>query len=459
MFKTGKVFKYFLCVGLVALFGAVEGLGCRLTVSQDGFACSADQSQNDVDATASSATLSTAVPWVSAPGAILADINRLTASDLVIDYKILGDLSQVASAVVEIRDDLGELVFTQAVPVQFEGQVVWPAGQPMTPAPNHVFFQVKNPDGTRSGFVQTTPEIQYGVTPTPVLTEITPTRIVSGSKNAQVTLKGRNFTSGSKLLFLQTDTGEVTELSTHFVNTGELKITLPDKLTSQLQSWIVMVLNGGLESKRAQLKIVPPGLPDAPELLTLEPFQLPSSLSPSDTWITLRGTNFVESDTIVIANALPGRMQTEFVSENEIRALVPKFWLRGPDYINVHVESAQDPDLASGKLTLEILNTVNIKLPSRKPIIGPIIRVVNNDGYLPQPPSGTTGNIPVSISGINFEPGSTVEAYIIGNRKHEFVPYEVSETALAFYIPAELIRARVFQATLLLTLVQASNTD
>ena len=360
MLKTGKLFEYFLFMGLGAL------LGGRLAVSEDGFVYSSDPSRNNADVAMSSVTLGTVVPLVSTSGAIYADINRLTASDLVIDYKILGDLSQVAKAIIEIRDDLGEVVFTQEVPVQPEGKTVWPAGQPMNPTPNHVLFQVKNPDGERSGFVQT------------------------------------NFGEAPRNIF-----------------DGELK-------------------------PRGKQR-----LPGAPELLTLEPSQLPSSLTPSDTWITLRGVNFVEGDTVVITDALPSKIRTmEFVSENEIRALVPRFWLRGPNYISVHVESARDPDLSSGKLALEVLNTVNIKLPPPPPK-RPIIRVVNNDGYLLQPPHGTTGNIPVSISGIYFDPGSTVEA-IIGNQTHEFVPYEVSETAMSFYLPAELIRTRAFRTSLLL---------
>ena len=366
MFKSGTILKYFLCMCLGTIFGIIEGSGGRLAISEDGFAYSSDNDQNNADVTKSSATLGFAVPLVSTSGAIYADINRLTADDLIIDYKILGDLSQVAKAIIEIRDDLGKVVFTQEVPVKPEGKVVWPAGQPMDPTPNNIYFQVKNPDGMRSGFVQ----MNFGEAP-------------------------RN------------------------------------------------ILDGELKPRGKQR------LPGAPELLALEPSQLPSSLTPSDTWITLRGVNFVEGDTVVVTNALPSKVRTtEFVSENEIRALVPGFWLRGPDYISVHVESARDPDLASGKLALEVLNTVNIKLPPPPPK-RPIIRVVNNDGYLQQPPSGTTGNIPVSINGINFDPGSTVEA-IIGNRTHEFAPYEVSETTLTFYLPAELIRVRAFRTSMLL---------
>ena len=372
MFKSGTILKYFLCMCLSTIFGIIEGLGGRLAIAEDGFAYSSDNDQNNADITKSSATLGFAVPLVSTSGTIYADINRLTADDLIIDYKILGDLSQVAKAVVEIRDDLGEVVFTQEVPVQPEGKTVWPAGQPMNPTPNNVYFQVKNPDGKRSGFVQ----MNFGDAP-------------------------RN------------------------------------------------ILDGELKPRGKQR------LPGTPELLTLEPSQLPSSLTPSDTWITLRGTNFTEDTIVIISPLIGGNWQMEYVSEQEIRALVPEFLLIEPGFIDIRVGSAKNPDLVSNELALEVLNTVNIKLPPLPPPM-PIIKIVN-DGYLPQPPPGTTGNIPVSISGINFEFGSTVEA-IIGNRAHEFVPYEVTKTTISFYLPAELIRTRAFRTSLLL-IPGISHTD
>ena len=347
----------------------------------------------------------------------------------------------------------------EEVPVQAEGQFVWPAGQPMNPTPNDIFFQVKNPDGTKSNFVQAASEIQAtpemirrGKVPTPVLTEITPARIVAGSINPQIVLRGRNFTTDSRLFFQQTD--EITELSGHFVNDGEISVTLPNEITSQPQSWFVKVVNGGLESRSKQLKIVIPGLPNAPELTTLEPSQLPSSLNPTATWITLRGSNFIDGDSVVIANTLLDKMQTEFVSENEIRALVPRLWQAGPGLIDIHVESAQDSDLMSGDLTLEILNTVNIVL-STPPRTIPFVTVVN-DGYIPVPPFGTKGNIPVEITGVNFELGSTVEA-VIGNKAYEFTPHEITETSMTFYVPVEILSIRTFRTSLLLIPAQVSS--
>jgi hypothetical protein len=373
---------------------------------------------------------------------------------MVINYRILGDLSQVESAVIEIRNDVGEVVFTQNVPVQAEGQLIWEAGQPMTPTPNELLFRVKNPDGTVSGFVHASPEISFGATPTPILTEITPARIVAGpeSRNRQIVLKGRNFTTGSRLIFQRADTEEITDLATQFVNSGELRVILPDAITSQPQSGMFMVVNGRLASQGKQLKVVVPGLPDAPDLTAIEPVRLPSSHSPSDTWITLRGTNFVDGDTLVIANAFMGRMRTEFVSGNELRALVPRFWLTGPGMIDIRVESAQDSDLASGDITLEILNTINAVLPPVRTF--PVAKAVN-DGYVPILPFGATGDIPVEITGINFVPGSRVEA-VIGRRVYEFTPYEISETALSILVPAAQLRARAFQTSLSLIMAQTA---
>src|SRR5260370_1981331 len=53
------------------------------------------------------------------------------ALPISINYKIFGDLTQVASAQVQVKDDTGQVVFSTPVPVQPTGSVTWPSGQPI----------------------------------------------------------------------------------------------------------------------------------------------------------------------------------------------------------------------------------------------------------------------------------------------------------------------------------------
>lgn len=136
------------------------------------------------------------VPKISVtPTGMLADINGNSAEDLTLHYSIDGDLSQVSKAWVEITDGPhGKVLFTQPVPVQSTGEVIWPRGQPMETTPNEISFQVWNSGDAVSTTVQADAEYPLPEDdPTPILSSITPRRVVEGTKDALIVLRGRNF--------------------------------------------------------------------------------------------------------------------------------------------------------------------------------------------------------------------------------------------------------------------------
>jgi hypothetical protein len=79
------------------------------------------------------------IPQVSCPPGCLPVFEGRTAADVPIDYGIDGDLSQVAKAILEIKDDRGNLIFTTEVPVQRQGQFVWPKGVLLETTPKCFF--------------------------------------------------------------------------------------------------------------------------------------------------------------------------------------------------------------------------------------------------------------------------------------------------------------------------------
>ena len=435
--------------------GEIAGFGGRVSVTKEGMAYAIETSNGNIK----SASLAPAVPLIDAPEAIFADIDRLTAEDMVINYRILGNLTPVDSAVIEIRDDAGDIVFSEQVPVQAEGQVIWPAGQPMNPTPNDIRFQVENPDGTRSEIVNSWPEITFGSTPTPILTLVNPWHVVRGAtgSGAIVTLTGRNFRATSTVVFESDNGNTVIQLPASFTDNTKLTVLLPTTLTSNVISGTVRVLNGGIESDTHILKIVEYALPDAPVLSSITPSQLNSSWNPVDTWITIHGSNFIDNDTIVESDHIPSELETEFVSVNELRALVPAVWMSGPARIHLRAVSLSDSDIVSQEITLEVLNTIMLNLPP----MAPIIYGVNGsqdiaNGYVPLAASPSSASTTVKITGEGFISGAKVRATINGKR-YDLATEFINSRDLSTTVTSELFSRRNFTATLTLYSAGISN--
>ena len=351
----------------------------------------------------------------------------------------------MSDAKVVIRDDEGNVVFEKAIdPIQSEGQVVWEAGQEMNPTPNDIRFQVKNPDETVSNRMGAWPEITTGSTRTPVLALVTPWHVVKDTKNAKVTLKGRNFLSTSVAVFESEDMGEVIHLSSGFVNNNELSVTLPEEVTARLIVGTIRVLNNGVESEEHILKVVSKALPDAPVLESIEPTQLNSSSSPEDAWITIHGSKFLQGDTIVKTDAIPSELETEFVSENTLRVLVPAVWMSGPSRIHLHAESLSDENLVSQMATLEVLNTIGLNLPPMAPMLSGVNGSQDmTNSYVALAPSPDSPSQTVRITGEGFLPGAKVVA-VVNGKEYELETEFINSRELGATVPAELFSRRDF---------------
>jgi hypothetical protein len=281
------------------------------------------------------------IPRVSCPPGCLPMFEGRTAADVLIDYGIDGDLSQVEKAILEIKDDRENLIFTTDLPVQRQGQFVWPKGVPLETTPDTLSFRIQNPDFHDSGKVEVQPEENIGDNPTQVLLSISPSRVARGSKSVLLTLKGRNFRPNTEVTVKPME-GAETKFKAQFVSSTTLHARLPGRFFSKVQQWSVEVLQDGYNnSEELSLQVIPEGLPPAPSLDSVTPSEIRSSENPEDKWLILRGHNFIKDNTKVFLNDSDlEELETKFISSREIKALLPASYLSGPHHITIHVESA-----------------------------------------------------------------------------------------------------------------------
>jgi hypothetical protein len=380
---------------------------------------------------------------------VVADINGNSAQDVTLHYSIDGDLSQVAKAWVEIADGPhGKVIFTRPVPIQSAGEVIWPQGQPMDATPNDISFQVFNPDGGVSSPVEA--QAEYPSTaddPTPILSSITPRRVVKGSKGISIVLLGRNFVPNAMVTFSRDGVNNDAKLRPRFISSHRLILLLPAGLSVQETNWQVEVLENDVSNSYppAALRIVPPGLPPTPTLTSISPSQLPSSREPADKWIMLQGDNFQKGDTKVMTSSIPDELDTRFVSAHRMLALVPAWWLSGPSHMDIHLESALDSDLASRTLPLTVLNTVGDVSPGPNP---PVLNSVN-DGHVVMPASREARPANVRLMGSNFRANAQVTVTVDGEARALKTVF-VSSRELRVVVPTDLWSLRFFVMTFLI---------
>ncbi len=398
------------------VLGTIDGFGGRVAISENGFAYSADPNRIGVQ----TATLGPIVVSIEAmPEILLADENNLSAEDLVLNYQILGDLSEVESAKIIIKDENDRVVLDENIPPVRSGQYTWKAGKRMNPTPHRIEFTVYNPDGGISDPYTAMPEIQSGAHPTPVINLIAPARIEVGAVDAMLTITGRNYTLESAVVVERTDTGESLTLSPQYLSNNQLQVALPSNLTAQIAELSVKITNQTECSNDQILRIVQDGLPPAPMLSSIDPAEITASADPVDTWVTLNGANFIDGDSIVVSNSMFEEPAIQFVSSNIIRVLIPADWQESPKRIDLHVKSAGDSSLVSQSVILEILNDGRFLLPPQKPEITFV-----NDGFVPlAPPTYTASTIPIQIHGNGFQPGAFVVARV--NNKQQICESQV----------------------------------
>ncbi|HKN76583.1 MAG TPA: IPT/TIG domain-containing protein [Candidatus Acidoferrum sp.] len=380
------------------------------------------------------------------PDVVVADITGNSAQDVTLHYSIEGDLSKVDRAWVEIADGpRGKVVFTQPVPIQYAGEVIWPQGQPMDATPNDISFQVSNPDGGVSLEVEAQAEYPLpGDDPTPILSSITPRRVVKGSIGTSIVLLGRNFVPSAMVTFSRDGANNDAILKPRFISSHRLILPLPANLTVQEANWQVEVLENDVSNSYPPVpfRIVPPGLPPAPTLASISPSQFPSSREPADKWITLQGDNFQKGDTKVMTGSIPDELDAKFISAHRMRALIPAWWLSGPSRMKIHLESALDSDLASRTLPFTVLNTVGDVSPDPIP---PVLNSVN-DGHVVMPASREARPTTVRLLGSNFRPNAQVTATVDGEARALKTVF-VSSHELRVVVPTDLWSLRFFVMT------------
>lgn len=407
-----------------------------------------------------------------APGSLLMFEGR-TAGDIPIDYDIDGDLSQVTKATLEITNDSGNVLLTTEVPVLPKGHYVWAKGVRMETSPDTLSFQVHNPEireptecfecagySSDSEKIEVQAEENTGDNPTQVLLSLFPARVVRGVESVLLTLKGRNFRPNTEVT-LKLAAGDETRLKAEFINSTTLRARLPGRFLSKVQEWSVEILQDGFNnSDELSLQVVPEGLPLAPTLDSVKPSQLRSSENPEDKWILLRGRNFVKGNSKVFVMDYPEELETKFISSLEIKALLPRSYLSGPQNITIHVESASDPFLASRHLPLEILTIEGHHtepFDSSNPQWSPQLITVNDgSGYLVLPPMGAIQRTVVILKGRNFTKSAVVLAQADLGEDHPLKTIFISPTKLQAILPTDIWGARGVNYSLKLQLKDES---
>lgn len=229
-----------------------------------------------------------------------------------------------------------------------------------------------------------------------------------------------------------------------------MRLTVTGNLLAQLDTFSLTLLNGASESNTVTVSVVPAGLPPAPSLISINPSQLPSSEDPQPTWVTLTGSNFVQDDTVVKPSFTAPPLQTQVVSDSQMKVLIPAIWQVTPMSLQLHAESSQDPALKSQAINFEILNTANILQPATPPVITAV-----GDGFVRLATSPSDPATTVTLEGSNFQPGSQVVINVDGVTTT--VPAtSVSPTTLQAQIPAQTFDLKTYTFSLDLQLQGAA---
>lgn len=146
------------------------------------------------------ATVGPAIPGLSLePSFVVVDQNLKTVEDIVLKYRVLPNALQVDSMRVDVRNEVGDLLFSADIPVANEGAFTWPKGQDVRPNPQSIVFEVENSDGNRSLPVSSG---SFVPTEVPVVEGIEPNIVNAGSTSIDVVILGQGFSTSSKIEIL-----------------------------------------------------------------------------------------------------------------------------------------------------------------------------------------------------------------------------------------------------------------
>jgi hypothetical protein len=436
--------------------GAIKNsiFGDRLAITKDGvlLGTSFDGNRGGIQ----TATFGVVPKIDVTPTTLFVDPSNVGVEDVAINYQIIGDLSQVQSAAVVVKDSQGNVLFNVPVPVQHQGTALWPKGKILRPTPNLLNLKVVNPDGTESGFVSASPEYAVtgaspsqdafgGTAATPIVTTMSPQRVDAGSGAAQVTIQGRNFTKSIVALVTPTSTtGSVLTFPVQYISTSQVMFTVPATLTAALGTWTVQLDNGFAHSGTFNFRVVQPGLPPLPVVTQILPVLLAPAVPPQNQVVTLSGANF-GPDTLV--NTQSGTLvQTSIVSPQQVQITVPVAWIQGNYELQLLLHSAQDAGDPGIQIGIPIqsggVSTVD---PSFVSAFGaafddvtPVIDTVgtNNDGFVPLPPFISGSTTSVKITGRQIQPGASVVALIDDGQELPIATSVSSDGSLNANLPA-----------------------
>jgi hypothetical protein len=230
--------------------------------------------------------------------------------------------------------------------------------------------QVRNDGGNRSNSVALTI-----IPPPPSLETLIPRFVVAGSGVFQLFVSGLNFDTGATLLV------EGTAVATAFINSRDLKATVPASFNATTGPRRVVVRNGdGRQSNAATFEVISP----ATAITSISP--VTSVVGAPSLTLLVKGANF-KSKAVVLFDRT--ELMTRFVSGSQLTAEVPAALISA---IGVFPIAVQNPDEASS-------NQAVFQVLPDPPLIGSL-----------DPPGviAGVGDVNVAITGVKFQPGATV---------------------------------------------------
>jgi hypothetical protein len=387
--------------------GTLTGIGSRMVLSDANvlFSTSRTLLSGQVGPLSGVRTtaLQTIVPMVTfEPSYVLVTRNGQTAEDVKVRYRIVPPSSEIGTATLDVRDDQGRVLFNGNVQINGEGvgEITLPKGQTATPTPNFISFEVHNGDG------RTSAPFTGGMSPLippPTLTELSPSRIVVGTLAPELTIKGRNF-GGSATVLFGTDAAEPVIAEARLVSSSEVRVTVPASLLDSVQTLSVQLRAGGQVSNVLTLRIMAPGtVLTTATLDSLEPNQV--AAGSDNLWLTLRGTHFQPGDSMVFVDAGGNSLTTEYVSDTEMRALVPAALLADAGPLGFRIESFQDSTIATETRVLDVVGAAIIVPPIGVTAVEPI--------DVPYASSGVPAET-IHVKGQGFDTSTRVLARVDG---------------------------------------------
>jgi Lamin Tail Domain/IPT/TIG domain len=230
---------------------------------------------------------------------------------------------------------------------------------------------VRHEGGNRSNVVVLTI-----IPPPPRLTEVLPRIIPQGSTSFPIFLRGENFFAGAKVLV------DGTAVTTTFINTTDLRATVPASFAASLGTRLVRVRNSdGKESNNLSFEIVAAST----RITSLTPTGVIAG-SPAFT-LTVAGAGFKTGATVLFDDA---PLTTTFVSATQVRAEVPAALVAVPRLHGVQERNA-DGGLSNQEVFFVLPD------PPRAFAIDPSFVIEG------------AGDTVITITGEKFAPGAAVQ--------------------------------------------------